>query len=431
MSGANLRPRYAIATLGSAGDLHPFLAVARALHEQGEDVRLLSAEPHRDEVAAQGVPFMPILDAAAHQRTLQHPGLWHPIRGFGVLWRHMAVPAIDPTVAALRQLCTDSPRPLRVLASPLTVGARLARELLPLHLSTGHLAPMGLRSCEDPMFMGAWPVPRWLPRPMRQGLWALLDRSKLEPMAAPRLNAWRLAHGLPVLREPVFARWLHAPDQVLGLFPDTFGPMATDWPVPVYCTGFPLYESHATPPALDAALAAFCAPSPQAPPLLVAFPGSASGGRHAALAEAAQHLAQSGAARVLWLGQAADDAANAPALSPRVCKRRWVSLAQVLPWAQAFAHHGGIGSCAQGLAAGVPQVLLPSAYDQFDNGARLRWMHAGLGLAPREQRGPALVAALRQALAAPRRAPPPDATPSRPGAPNAAVQAVCAALSGG
>ncbi|MFM2328843.1 MAG: hypothetical protein RLZZ494_946, partial [Pseudomonadota bacterium] len=100
MSAAALRPRYAIATLGSAGDLHPFLAVARALHEQGEDVRLLSAEPHRAEVESQGVPFMPILDAAAHQRTLQHPGLWHPIRGFGVLWRHMAVPAIDPTVAA-------------------------------------------------------------------------------------------------------------------------------------------------------------------------------------------------------------------------------------------------------------------------------------------------------------------------------------------
>ena len=40
-------------------------------------------------------------------------------------------------------------------------------------------------------------------------------------------------------------------------------------------------------------------------------------------------------------------------------------------------HHGGIGSTAQGLAAGVPQLLMPLAHDQFDNAARLKQFGVG------------------------------------------------------
>jgi rhamnosyltransferase subunit B len=39
-----------------------------------------------------------------------------------------------------------------------------------------------------------------------------------------------------------------------------------------------------------------------------------------------------------------------------------------------LVHHGGIGSSAQALYAGVPQLVVPSAYDQFDNALRLQRM---------------------------------------------------------
>ena len=48
-----------------------------------------------------------------------------------------------------------------------------------------------------------------------------------------------------------------------------------------------------------------------------------------------------------------------------------------------IAHHGGIGTCAQGLAAGVPQLTMPLAFDQPDNTMRLwklgvaRWVLPG------------------------------------------------------
>ena len=35
-----------------------------------------------------------------------------------------------------------------------------------------------------------------------------------------------------------------------------------------------------------------------------------------------------------------------------------------------LVHHGGIGTSAQALAAGIPQLLMPQAHDQPDNAAR-------------------------------------------------------------
>ena len=45
---------------------------------------------------------------------------------------------------------------------------------------------------------------------------------------------------------------------------------------------------------------------------------------------------------------------------------------QLLPRAAALVHRGGIGTAAQALKAGVPQLVAPCCYDQFDNAAHLQ-----------------------------------------------------------
>jgi UDP:flavonoid glycosyltransferase YjiC (YdhE family) len=45
---------------------------------------------------------------------------------------------------------------------------------------------------------------------------------------------------------------------------------------------------------------------------------------------------------------------------------------QLLPRCAAFVHHGGIGSCAQALAAGARQLVMPFTHDQPDNAERLK-----------------------------------------------------------
>jgi UDP:flavonoid glycosyltransferase YjiC (YdhE family) len=58
-------------------------------------------------------------------------------------------------------------------------------------------------------------------------------------------------------------------------------------------------------------------------------------------------------------------------LPPLVRHIDYIPFSKLLPHAAAFIHHGGIGTAAQALKAGVPQLIAPSCYDQFDNAARL------------------------------------------------------------
>ena len=56
----------------------------------------------------------------------------------------------------------------------------------------------------------------------------------------------------------------------------------------------------------------------------------------------------------------------------------------LLPRCAALIHHGGIGTVAQALAAGIPQLVVPVAFDHFDEGRRLDAL--GLGAAVSRRR---------------------------------------------
>jgi UDP:flavonoid glycosyltransferase YjiC (YdhE family) len=52
--------------------------------------------------------------------------------------------------------------------------------------------------------------------------------------------------------------------------------------------------------------------------------------------------------------------------------------------------HGGIGTLSQALAAGIPQLVMPLAFDQFDNAVRLKRLGVAATLIPRQFHGPAV-----------------------------------------
>ncbi len=53
---------------------------------------------------------------------------------------------------------------------------------------------------------------------------------------------------------------------------------------------------------------------------------------------------------------------------------------QVFPFAAAVVHQGGVGTTAQAIKAGCPQLIVPHAFDQPDNGARIKRLRLGLTL---------------------------------------------------
>jgi len=51
---------------------------------------------------------------------------------------------------------------------------------------------------------------------------------------------------------------------------------------------------------------------------------------------------------------------------------------RLLPRARAIVHHAGIGTAMHAFAAGIPQLLVPRAHDQFDNAYRVA--RTGVGM---------------------------------------------------
>ena len=87
--------RILIETVGSAGDVHPFVAVGRALVARGHDVTLFSRA---------GLPFAPTSTAGNYDEITGDPDLWHPTRGpvvvLGNTVRHLLAPTVDAILAA-------------------------------------------------------------------------------------------------------------------------------------------------------------------------------------------------------------------------------------------------------------------------------------------------------------------------------------------
>jgi rhamnosyltransferase subunit B len=79
----------------------------------------------------------------------------------------------------------------------------------------------------------------------------------------------------------------------------------------------------------------------------------------------------------------------------------YVPLRTLLPHAAALVHHGGIGTTAEALRAGTPQLVVPLAHDQFDNGARVTALGVGASLPAGRLNEGRLVRALGDLLEAP------------------------------
>ncbi len=150
---------------------------------------------------------------------------------------------------------------------------------------------------------------------------------------------------------------------MIGLFPDWFGVPQSDWPAAVRLTGFPLYDDSGDT-RLPASLERFLDDGP--PPVLFT-PGTAN--------QAAAHFFRAALDATQRLGRRAllltRYSGHLPVLPPSAHHEPFVPLSHVLPRCAALVSHAGIGTLAQGLAAGVPQLTMPMGFDQPDNATRL------------------------------------------------------------
>jgi UDP:flavonoid glycosyltransferase YjiC (YdhE family) len=383
--------QFLITAIGSYGDVHPMVGLGAALAARGEDVKIVANPYFAEVVASAGLTMLPISTAEDYVKLCQHPDLWHPIGGSRLVLKHAAGGLLRPLYDILKTHYV--PGRTVLCAHGLDLASRVAGNKLGAPVASVDLAPAMFWTLYDsPRLKGALTgprVPRWI---KRMQFWAS-DTLFVRPLLGGDLNGLRRELGLtPVKR--IFSHWLHDTDLVLGLFPDWFGPPQPDWPPNMRLVGFPLWDI-AAGAELTSEVQEFLAAGP--PPIAFS-PGSANRAAQQFFAAAVEACEQSGRRGIL-LTKYADQLP--PKLPSSVRHFGFVPLSKLLPRAAALVHHGGIGSCAQGLAAGLPHLVRPMAFDQFDNSRRLVRLGVGEEISVRNFRGPAVAAALERLLNSP------------------------------
>jgi rhamnosyltransferase subunit B len=358
---------------GTAGSIYPFVWLGRLLKQRGHRVTLVTAQTYAETALSAGLEFAPV-EGDELEQMLDDPRMWRGNAGSQLSYRHSSR-STEGYVQAVERLIANGNTVDLMLAPMICFGARLLREKLRIPLVTVHLYPMMFVSAhEPPLALPGFRLLRRLPLIVRKAVLAFPN--PLDFFALPAVRAACARHGV---RKPwsLWKQWWHSPDGVLALFPEWFAKPQPDWPHNLLQWDFPLEDMAAEQP-LSSELASFL--DAGEPPVLFT-PGT--GHVHARqFFETSAELVRQAGCRAVFLTRTPEQVPGD--LPPSILVESYAPFSQLLPRARVFVHHGGIGTVAQCLAAGIPQLVVAMSLDQPDNACRIEHLGAGLGMNMRD-----------------------------------------------
>jgi len=355
--------RFLCTTFGSSGDVFPMLGLALALQARGHDVTLATSAYYGHMARELGLAFEPFGTEEQFREGMRHPDVWHPRRSFAHLFRMMEL-AREQQYELFKRFHREGP--FAGVANCICFGAQTASEQFGFPLITSHIQPAVLWSDIKPPKLPGLFGSRWLKKTLAR----LGEKLYVDPIALPTLNSWRERLGLPPIQR--LTSWWHSKHGVLCLFPEWYAAPQADWPQPLEQTDFPMWNFRSQTSIPDEVERFLNAGEPP----IVFTPGSANIQARAFFATAVEACVRLGRRGILLT----EFEEHLPAQIPSsVARFSYVPLDLMLQRCSSIVHHGGIGTTSQGMMAGIPQLIMPMAYDQFDNAERL--VELGVGTA--------------------------------------------------
>ena len=382
--------RVLLAPFGSEGDVAPFLWLADRLVARGHRVRVAANPLFADLVRRRGHDYYAAGSAELLRVTMEDPRVWDGRKAPQLLLNSLVGSLAGCAEPFLR---AETGADLLV-GSSFALGAFFAAESRGIPYVRLHLQASALRSVGDlPVLGDRLGRTRRLPAPVIRGLFRLLDLG-LDGKPLRQVNRFRATLGLPPQRS-FYRDVCNGGAGLGGLFPEWYAPVQPDWPTGIRLFGFPL-EPAAPPAPLAEPVERFLAGGEK--PVLWTH-GSANYHTADFVRAAERTCAQLGVRGIVVAPRIGETAAPA---APGVLRLDYAPFDGLFPRCRALVHHGGIGTLAKALRAGLPQLVIPRAYDQFDNAARAERLGFGLGLSYRHLHRTA--ERLRALLAEPRHA---------------------------
>ena len=349
---------------GSTGDVSPYAAVAVQLAHRGHRVVFMGNEHYAPLFDGSAVEFRRVGTREDHARLLSDYDVFDRRRKSSEQIFHAHY------YPHLESFYAETAAELRRETGAMVVGGEAGsataaeRAGAPyVYLACSPASNSFIRSRFDPLYPERVlsPVMRWLARDGRRralmyAINHLLRRRQLRP---PRGIAADHPVGLLRTREGLSLTPALVPRLALCMWPDWFAPAQPDWPSFARSMDFPL-------PSTPGGGGQSSAAAPAGP--VIATTGSIAGSQsrfYNLVVEACRIL---DAPAVLVTPHREQVPPDLPA---RIEWRAFAPFEELFRQATLVIHHGGIGTAALALAAGIPQIVVPMRGDQFDNGYRL------------------------------------------------------------
>lgn len=364
------RPKILIATFGSLGDLHPFVALGHALAREGFAPVIATSAAYADFVLGEGLGFAPIRPDADDLMNRLGMDLGEIAREMAQNDRFLFETLIFPHLReSFEDLYAAAGGAVGVVAHSLAFAGRVAAEARGLPCATILLSPLMAYSPDDPPAGSNAP---FLTAPVG-AFGRLYNRALL----------WSLSHAIAVwaaplrrLRRDAGLAPRHGLDLILGagssavsigLFSPLLAPRQKNaW---LRVAGHSFHDRYLDGADLDPALDDFL--NAGAPPIVFTLGSFVARARRDFYLDCIA-VAQALGRRAVLLAHEGDVGALAACLPPEVFVAAYAPHSRIFPRACAIVHHGGIGTSGQALRSGRPQVVTPFLGDQFDNAERLR-----------------------------------------------------------
>lgn len=100
---------YLIITVGTAGDIHPFMRIASALQALGRKVTFITDTYHANLIKGVGLPFIGLGTDADYLRMVANPDLWDPKKGSAARMANYR-DLLEQIDEAIRSVSAQAPR---------------------------------------------------------------------------------------------------------------------------------------------------------------------------------------------------------------------------------------------------------------------------------------------------------------------------------
>jgi rhamnosyltransferase subunit B len=365
-----------IATWGSFGDLHPYMALALELKARGHRPVIATAPFYPEKIEAAGIRFhkmrpdLPQPDSKESDEMVRRATDMK--EGPRYVFRELLIAHIRDTYEdAMNAINANGGADLLLTHSVPPIGALVAEKTGVKWVSTV-LAPIPFVSAYDPPTVPQYPYLRSVVKlhPAISKLVIGLGKRTTWAWWEP-IRRLRRELGLKEGQNPIF-EGQHSPTLVLALFSSVLAQVQPDFPPHTLITGFPVYDrKDEQPPAPE--LLRFL--DEGEPPMLFTLGSSAvwiAKDFYDISIEAARKLERRA---LLLIG----DERNRPQMSlpTSIAAFDYAPHSLVMPRASLIVHQGGIGTTGQALRAGKPMLVVPYGQDQPDNARRCAELGVG------------------------------------------------------